>query len=90
MLNLIRLVYLCSTTEPGVIPAIQNEAIKELYQKEGRSNVSGAASNTLSQGSDRYAFGIRVEYKTEAERVYDGNKSAYFYCDERFKLQSAV
>ena len=41
LLNLVRLIYLCATTDPGIIPAIPSESVKTLYEKHGRIGVYG-------------------------------------------------
>lgn len=66
ILNLLRLIYKCAYTEPGICPAIPSK------------NSHAIRSQTAAQG-------IHVEYKTEAERPYDGDKNAYNFADNRFK-----
>ena len=73
MLNLLRLIYKCAVTEPGIIPAVSEARNKELHDKKPQSGE------------------IKVVYKTESERDFNGDKFAYFFSNDRFKyVQSDV
>ena len=70
--NLLRLIYKCAYTEPGVIPAIPGKRSAEIQK--------------YSASKD----GIHIEYKTEGERMYDGDRLAYFFTEDRFKQSLIV
>lgn len=70
--NLLRLIYKCALTEPGVVPAIPSQKSPEIRNQNFKKE------------------GIHVEYKREVERPYDGNRSAHFYSDNRFKYAQIV
>ena len=72
ILNLLRLIYKCAYTEPGVIPAIPGKRSAEIQKYIASQD------------------GIHIEYKTEGERMYDGDRLAYFFTEDRFKQSLIV
>ena len=72
ILNLLRLIYKCAYTEPGIIPAIPGK------QGDNVRDLSAASK------------GIPVEYKTEGQRAFNGDRLGYFYSEDRFKYAMIV
>lgn len=70
--NLLRLIYCCAMTEPGVIPAIPSQRSPEIRDQSFKKD------------------GIHVEYKSEVERPYTGDRAAHFFSDNRFKYAAIV
>ncbi len=72
ILNLVRLVWKCACTEPGVVPAIPSSRSHEIRNQSVQKD------------------GIHVEYKSEAERTYHGDKNDYHFAEDRFKYAMIV
>lgn len=72
ILNLLRLIYMCAYTEPGVIPAIPSKRSDSLKRLSDNNN------------------GIFVNYKSHAERAYDGRNLEYFFDEDRFQYARIV